>query len=203
MTDAEVAVIAKDILDRYSHTRLLLKSFKDACNGRKGMGLVSRELMLERAARKSSLLSFGNRRMGELVRLVSFGVGKGANMERALSVFVRKLERDIFFENRIRAKTGGSQALTLIGMGVFFPLFSGISAVIVSSSLGMLDSGASQAYTGFIAVSAAYVPIILFLSSSFAHPDRGVVRNIAGIIPYFALALAIIFSTQTFISGIL
>ncbi len=141
--------------------------------------------------------------MRELVRLVSFGVWKGADVEKALAVFARNLERGIFFENRTRAKTGGSQALTLIGMGVFFPLFSGISAVIVSSSLGMLNPGASQTYSSFIAVSAAYVPIILCLSSAFAHPERGWARNITGIIPYFILALAIIFSTQTFISGIL
>jgi hypothetical protein len=203
MSDADVAVIAKDLLDRYSRSHLLLRAFGDSCTGRKQMARVSRELLIGRSSRKSSVSAFGNGHMKELVMLVSFGVERGANMEKALSIFVRNLERGIFFQNRIRAKTGGSQALTLMGMGVFFPLFTGISAVIISSSLGMLDINASYTYTRFVAVSAAYVPMILYISSAFAHPDRGMLRNLTGIAPYFALAMAIIYSMQTFIGGIL
>ncbi len=203
MTDTDVALISRDLLDRYSQTHLLLKSFNGSCQGRKEMVRASRELGLGRSVRKSSLLLFNNTHMRELVRLVSFGVDNGVDVEKSVSIFIRNLERKIVFENRIRAKTGGSQALTLMGMGVFFPLFSGISAVIISSSLGMLDMGASYTYACFIAVSAAYVPIILYLSSAFSHPERGPLKNAVGIAPYVALAVVIMYSTQTFIGGIL
>jgi hypothetical protein len=202
LSDADVAVIAREMLAIYAESHSLLRSFEKACANKAMLSPVSRSLAVSRAARGSLMRSFRNRRMKEFLRIILFGVCTGAEVSKPLSLFVHNLEADIEMENRIRAKTGSSQALTRMGMCLFFPLFTGISTVIVSSSLGMLDESASFLYAEFAAVCAAYVPIILYLSSAFARPDRNAAQNVSSIIPYVCIAAGIGYATQALIGHI-
>ena len=120
-----------------------------------------------------------------------------------LNLLAVRLEREIRVRNRFRAKVGGLQTLTYMGMGLFFPLFSGISAMILSSTLGLLDKGTSSLSGGFLLVSLSYVPIILYLSAAFAHPERNAAQNLFAIAPYFLLASVVMLATQTYLANIL
>jgi hypothetical protein len=194
--------MAREMLAVYTESHAIMRSFEKACADRAILSPVTRSLTISRSARSSLIRTFRNRRMKEFLRIIFSGMGTGADVSKPLTLFVHNLEADIEMENRIRAKTGSSQALTRMGMCLFFPLFTGISTVIVSSSLGMLGEGASFMYGEFAAVCAAYVPIILYLSSAFARPDRNAAQNFSSIIPYVCVAAGIGYATQALIGHI-
>jgi hypothetical protein len=152
--------------------------------------VTANKLRISPTAARNEIAALRSGYLRELLSIVSFGIESGTNAEEALELFVKRLEGEISLKNKLKAKMGSAQALTHLGMGVFFPLFSSISSVIFSSSLGPLagEPGASQ---GFMMLSAAYVPIILFLSASFAHPENSFLRNAFSVMPYLAAAFCI------------
>lgn len=128
--------------------------------------------------------------MKELLSIVAHGMDTGANVGEAIDLFITRMSREIELENKVRIKIGGAQSLTYLGMAVFFPLFSGISMVILQSSYE-LSGSAPVSWLSFTALSCAYVLIILYISTAFAHPENSMPRNALSILPYFISALFI------------
>jgi hypothetical protein len=204
MKDSDVLVIAKSILASYSESHCLARSLVKECGKRRQIALIGRSLSASGAPTASLLPGLENRNLRELLRMIFSGIDSGADISKPLSLFVRDLERRISETNRIKSKTGGSQALTLMGMSLFFPLFAGISEVIMSGSLGMLgDSAPASASAGFVTASAAYIPIMLYLSSAFAHPERGAVKNMISIAPYVCVAAIVSVAARALVGSIL
>ena len=193
MKDADVVVLAKDLLSECGRSKSLSKAFAAVAASPllpRAARTLANKLMLTRALTPSEIATLRNGYLGELFSIAAFSMESGINVEDALELFVKRLEGEISLKNKLRVRMGSAQALTYLGMGVFFPLFSSISSVIFSSSLGPLagEPGASQ---GFMMLSAAYVPIILFLSASFAHPENSFLRNAFSVMPYLAAAFCI------------
>jgi hypothetical protein len=201
LKDSNVLVIAKAILASYLDSHCLAKSLARECKKATQLAFVGKSLAAS-APRASVLDRFENRNMRELLRMIFSGIDSGSDISKPLSLFVRDLERKISTQNRIRSKTGGSQALTVMGMALFFPLFAGISEVIMASSLGMLGE-APAAGAGFATASAAYVPIILYLSSAFAHPERGAAQNVISIAPYVCVAAIVSVAARALVGNAL
>ncbi len=200
-TDEDVVKLARRLNSYYQNSHSLMKSLGHA--GRDSELLKCEISHLRCTGALPEHVFFENKRMGEFVKIVAFGIENGANVERTLLMFAVRLELEIKRKNRIREKTGGLQALTLIGMSVFFPLFSGISTIIISSSLGLFDKGADVIGRNFLSVAIAYVFIILYLSSAFAHSERSPLKNVSSLAPYLALAVAIILISQNYLSAVL
>lgn len=201
--DEEALALAKRVLASCSDSKPLMKAFEEAVAGSERLERVASRLKTSRALDVFSLRGIGSRRLEELVRIVAFGVGSGSSSRKQIALFAAKLEHELRMRNRLRAKTNGMQALTYMGMGVFFPLFSGISAVILSNSLGLFEKSAMAASSGFLLTALSYVPMILYLTSAFAHPERNAGQNVLAIIPYFSLASLVVYATQTYIANIL
>lgn len=199
-TDAEVVRLAKRFLSLYSCSHRLVKSFEEASSRNRALERISCKFRITHQIADADLEPLGNRNMREFVDIVAFGVERGADVEKAVRLFIRRLTHEIEVRNQIKAKAGGLQTLTYMGMGIFFPLFSGISAVIISDSIGLLDKGALPLCRGFLAAAVAYIPIILYLSSAFAHPEKSLTSNLSSILPYFLLASGIIYATQAYLS---
>lgn len=191
--DAEVTALAKDLLSEYRRSKSLLRALGTVAKSRAlpdGARAVANRLKVSQALARSDLSALPNAYLAELFSIVAFGIENGTAVDEALEMFVRRLEGEISLRNRLRTKTGGAQALTYMGMGVFFPLFSSISAVILNSSLGLFGS-AGGVPSGFALLCAAYVPIVLFLSASFAHPESSPIRNALSVAPCMAVAFCI------------
>jgi len=97
------------------------------------------------------------------------------------------------------AKMGSAQTLTKMGMCIFFPLFSGISATIISESLDFVGKNVQYTKTCFLVVAIAYIPITLYISTAFAHPERSIAQNVISIIPYFSVAVSVVLLTQNYL----
>lgn len=67
----------------------------------------------------------------------------------------------------------------------------------------MVNSDAYLVYSGFLTTCAAYVPIILYLTTAFAHPERKAYANALSVAPYALLTSLILVLTQTYLSNIL
>jgi hypothetical protein len=193
MRDADVVVLAKDLLSECRRSKSLQKAFGTVAGSRIPPGAVrtsAKKLRISGALSEIEMAALGSGCLRELFSIVSFGMESGANVDEALGLFVRRLEGEIAMKNKLRIKVGSAQALTFLGMGVFFPLFSSISSVIFSSSLNLFGSEAGVS-SGFALLSAAYVPTILLLSASFAHPEKSFPQNALSVVPYVAIAFCI------------
>lgn len=192
-SDADAANLAKDLLFEYRRSKSLLRALSRA--ERSGSlpdeaRVPANKLRLSQESASAEIASMRSRYLGELFSIVAFGVESGADVGEALELFVRRLEGEMSLKNKLKAKMGGAQALTYLGMGVFFPLFSSISSVILGSSAGLFG-GDPEVSSGFALVSAAYVPMILLISASFAHPEDSFLRNASSVAPYLAAAFCI------------
>jgi hypothetical protein len=192
--DADVVVLAKDLLSECGRSKSLSKAFAAVAASPllpRAARTLANKLMLTRALTPSEIATLRNGYLGELFSIAAFSMESGINVEDALELFVKRLEGEISLKNKLRVRMGSAQALTYLGMGVFFPLFSSISSVILSGSLNLFGSetGVSSSFT---LISAAYVPLILLLSASFAHPENSFPRNALSMAPYIALAFCII-----------
>lgn len=181
----------------------LIKKFEDAAVGDQNLERIASKLRLSRTLDCACLQVLDNKALIELTRIVALGVEKGSKEKKALLLFAARLEHEIKAENRFRAKSGGLQTLTYMGMGLFFPLFSSISAIILSGSLGLFGKSTAGLSGGFILVAACYIPIILYLTSAFSHPERSALRNMLSITPYFALGMFVIAASQVYLANIL
>lgn len=201
-SDQDVLALARRMIGLL-HMRTLIKSFEGAAAGNEELERLASKLKASRVLSEVCAQELGNRNLVELLHLVGAGVESGSDASRPLALFAAHLEREIKMRNRFRAKVGGLQALTYMGMGVFFPLFSGISAIILSSSLGLFDRSSALLGNGFIAVALSYIPIILYLSSAFSHPDRNALQNALAVLPYFTLASIVMLATQVYLANTL
>ncbi len=161
------------------------------------------KLRISQALGSRDIATIRNKQFQDLMRIVLLGVSTGANVERALSLFIKRLEYQINANNRMKAKVGAAQTLTKLGMSLFFPLFSGISAVIISSSLGLFGKSSISTYRSFLIIALAYIPIILYLSSAFSHPERDFAANLHALLPPFLFAICIIVFTQVYLANAL
>jgi hypothetical protein len=203
--DADVAALAKSLLFEYRRSKSLSKSIRSAIRSsalpKKAKILMNKLLISQTLTREESSV-FNNDNLAELFSILAFGVGSGSNVDEALGIFIRRVEAEISLRNKMKVKVGGAQALTYLGMSVFFPLFSGISSVIFNSSLGFFGGGTAVS-SGFEVACAAYVPIILCISASFAHPERSFARNSLSVVPYVAVALSVMFFVPIFLLNLL
>lgn len=193
--------VGADLLAAEDGRGALIRRFRHAAKGHHDLERESSALLLS-----GSLLGHareeGTADIGELMAIVESGVVHGSSIRRSLELFMERVEERVRRANRFRSKAGAPVALIYMGMGVFFPLFSGISAVILSGSLGY-SAGVTSLTRGFLGVAMLYMATILYLSSAFAHPERKVARNIAAVLPYLGLGSAIMLTSHTFLSGIL
>jgi len=203
ISDSEVVILAKHLLHDYSRSHMLLKSVERELGKRAGLKRSGRWLRFARCGKKSGTLSEGNRNLEELFSIIASGIENGTDIRRALNLFIARLEQDMGTRNRIREKIGSSQMLTTLGMGAFFPLFSGISVTIITSALGLFEQSTAILCRNFLLVAIVYVPMILYISSAFAHPEKSAKLNAIAIAPCFLLAVSILFLTQTYLGNIL
>lgn len=200
--DEEVLAFASKLSLRYKGRGSLMKAFEEAAKGNAHLERVASRLRLSCSAHDAAEGRPENRNLDELLMIVESGLRKGYNIRRALELFRSRLESEMRQRERFRAKTGSPMALTYMGMCVFFPLFTGISSVILTSAVGGSGSIGALA-NGFVLVSMLYPPIILYLSSAFAHPDRPALQNLLAVAPYLTLASAITLITRNYLSGML
>ena len=201
-SDQEVLTLARRIVGLCG-THTLIKSFEEAVSGNEELECMASRLKVSRTLDGVSTEGLGNRNLAELLRLVGAGMENGSDASRPLASFASHLEREMKMRNRFRAKVGGLQALTYMGMSVFFPLFSGISAIILSDSLGLFDKSSVLLGNSFMVLAISYVPIILYLSSAFSHPERSALQNAFAALPYFALVSIVMLATHAYLANML
>lgn len=193
LKDNDVALLAKDLLFEFRRSKSLPKAFGIVCGSRTlpaGVRVLANKLRISRELSGTDIASLRNGYLRELFSIAAFGMENGTDIDEALEQFIRRMDGEMSLKNKLRVKMGSAQALTYLGMGVFFPLFSSISSVIFSSSLGLFG-GEAGVSSGFELLSMAYVPIILLLSASFAHPESSFPQNALSVVPYLAVAFCI------------
>jgi hypothetical protein len=193
ISDAEVVTFARLLLSEYRRSGSITKALSRARRARRLPPLAAHLVRKLEIAQTSENLN-ANRAgplMKELLLIAAYGMETGSNVEEALDVFVTRASREIELGNKLKVRMGGAQALTRLGMGVFFPLFSGITSIILQSSAS-LSGSAPPSQLGLAALSCSYVLVILYISTAFAHPENAAPRNIISILPYFASALCIL-----------
>jgi len=143
---------------------------KDA-DGRMAL-LIRRHGLLQAEVRPCAT---GNPYEAELGELVAFHLNTGKSIRKALELFCARLEHEIEMENRLNSKASGMKAVTYAGLVFFLPLFGGISASLISASLGAVGYGVLLLQQHFLAAVAAYMMIVLaitFLFDMNAAPFR-------------------------------
>ncbi len=193
VSDAEVITFARLLLYEYRRSGSLTKALAKARKSRRLPPLAThliRKLEIAQTAENLNVNRAGAL-MKELLLIVAHGMETGANVCESIDLFIARASREVELSNKLRVRMGGAQALTRLGMGVFFPLFSSITAIILQSS-SSLSGSAPASQLGLAALSCSYVLITLYLSAAFAHPENAVSRNVISMLPYFASALAIL-----------
>lgn len=196
----------RELLIDYRSSHSLIKSAKKAQTVQplpKSASQLLRKLDIAGLALQGDIEELENNDFRELFAILAFGIGSGADMGNALELFLARLEKENAMRNRLKAKMGGMQALTYMGMCVFFPIFSSVSGVILNSSLSLFGGGALRGAFGFMLICAAYIPITLFISTEFSHPERPSKRNAVAILPYAAFAFAVLYFVPSLLSSIL
>ncbi len=192
---AQKLLTAERLLNAYEESGLLLKSFAMASRG---------NVAYERAAKMMLLGGAQEERHADEVLAIVDGAHKnGASAKHALGMLTARLEHVLEITNSTRARIGSMQMLTYIGMAFFFPLFSSISASIISSTVGAVSASAPIASGRLIVMALAYSGIILFLSASFAHPERSAMGNALRSLPYFAVSIITSIGSGLLISNLL
>ncbi len=194
-------LLAESTLSEYRRTGSVTKAFERAAVADEKLARISRRMKLSGSAGACDEHIGG--RLSDLIGLVEIGTGTRSDMSRALELFAERLRSEIKARNRFAAKAGSSMTLTYMGMCFFFPLFSGISTIILTSSLGLTGSAAASMGRAFLFTSLTYVLVILSISHAFAHPNSSVADAAKSVLPYFTLASAVALATQSFLSGIL
>ncbi len=145
---------------------------------------------------------FYGQRAGELLGLLALRLEKGADIRKALSLLSARLERRIRKANKLRAKVGGMKTLTMAGLVIFVPLFGGVSAGILGSSLGISGSEAS-ARLGFTLIVAASVSMMLYISASFEKPALGILENLYSVMPFIAVSLFVLLLSGNYAANLI
>ncbi|MDE1874206.1 MAG: hypothetical protein KGI04_03760 [Candidatus Micrarchaeota archaeon] len=203
MDDGSVVSLASDMLSRCDSHGSVSRAFDELADRTPALRGAASSLKLTGSVDSDKNESLGNEFLSRFIGIVASGYADGADIKKPLAAFRDELERDIAARARFKAKVGGSAALIYMGMGVFFPLFSGISSIVLTTSLGAAGSGSAVLGTCFIAVSIVYAAMTLYLSAAFAHPERNAKANLFSTAPYIAMAAAVALLTKTYLSGVL
>ncbi|MGC8628781.1 MAG: type II secretion system F family protein [Candidatus Micrarchaeia archaeon] len=135
-------------------------------------------------------LAGGSPDLSELLQLLKAGLS-GSSISKKLDLFVNRLETIERFRNRIHSKTAGTLLLMRMGLVVFFPLFSGISAAILKTQ--MPQFGVAK----FAVLVAAYLLLMHFISSSFAYLESSMRKVAYRTFAYWFASIAVFLATYS------
>ncbi len=185
--------LAKDVVKTYKTRGSLLKAAEQVGEPGRRLRLGGDSVMEDIAAASS------NNSKAELFGILSFGAGYGKSVARSIELFVSRLESEIAQKNRIKERIGGMQTLTYLGMMVFLPLFGGVSAGIIQTSLGIVGINPALLEHSFLMLIEAYILLMLLLTRAFSSPRSSALSVLAASLPLFLIACNVMFAAYTYV----
>lgn len=199
-SDAEISALALNLLTNYRKTNSAIKSLDLVLGGDLKYGkfaqIVSRHRLSSTSCIKKEHFVGGN--LNILLNILDIGIRNGTDISKNLEDFLEWIDAKIENENKIRSKVNGMQVLSLIGIAFFFPLFSGITASIVRSSLS--GPSANTTVTGLRLIGIGYVFLVALITNSFLNPSRKLLSAVQASIPIAAIGFLLQTAAFTFSS---
>lgn len=198
---SEIVILASDILRNYRKKGSLLLGL-DA-----SLYSSPKYIPFSRLARSIKLGHFPeiesssklNQSTLTLYNILVVGLTQSTSVENNLENFCNDVRKGIEERNKIKSKTDGMNIISLLGVILFFPLFSGITAGITLSSGGLLSS--QKLLSDEIrALCMGYVFTILSIKNYFSNPLNNLATAIKSsapllIISYFFQSAAFYFAS--------
>ncbi|MDE1850567.1 MAG: hypothetical protein KGH54_02105 [Candidatus Micrarchaeota archaeon] len=200
VSDAEISAFALNLLTNYRKNNSALKSLQESTGSDpkyRKFAAVSRKYLLSNLT-AIERAHFEEPNLNMLLGIVHIGITTGADITKNLEDFLEWIDAKIERENRVRSKVSGMQVLSLLGIVFFFPLFSGITASIVRSSL--TGPAAASTVTGLRLIGIGYVLIATLITNSLLNPSRGLIAILKSSLPMAFLGCALQTIAYTFSS---
>lgn len=202
MNDKEVLALTKEFQRNYLKTGRIISAIdmiESKSDPEKTLKRIAKETMLSGEPSHNT----SNSSFGEFLEILLFGIDSGKNISKNLEFFIHKLENEISKANRIKSKVSGLNLLTYAGMVFFIPLFGGISATILTTSLNLMNSSMQVLKERFLLVIDAYTSIILYTNRFFSHPFEGMMKRLYAIAPFCAISTIVLIFTSSFVANLL
>jgi len=182
-SDAEISSLAVNLLANYRKGNSALKSLEISSGGDlkyKRIAILAKRYLLSNAEglEKSP---FTETNLNILLKIIHIGIITGTDISKNLEDFAEWMDAKMEKENKIRSKVNGMQILSLVGIVFFFPLFSGITASIVRSSLTGISAG--TIVNGLRLIGMGYIVIATLITNSLLKPARTIVSLLRDSLP--------------------
>ncbi len=195
--EERVAEIARSVEFEYKKRGSLFNALASGVSDTAGRFVNEQSRRLKLGAR--SLAKCGDQELDELFSIASFGAENGKAVGKDIAAFRERLDREIAERNRLRSKVGGMQTLSNMGMVLFLPLFGGVSAGILQTSLGVIGMSAATLSRGFTLLIEAYIFLMLYISTAFRQPGAGALENLSVVMPLLLAASNVMLFASTYI----
>ncbi|MDE1804312.1 MAG: hypothetical protein KGH59_00810 [Candidatus Micrarchaeota archaeon] len=127
--------------------------------------------------------------MYNLLKILHLGASNGVEIEKNLEDFHSLQLQKSELRNMMNAKVSGMQTLSVIGVILFFPLFSGIASSIASSSL--IGTGKAVTTWGIRSISMLYIIIVLCINRILIKPWLRISEILQYVAPLAGIAYAL------------
>ena len=163
-----------------------LESAIDACPSYKWLGsTIARWKMGDFSYDKQA----AGKELGELMDIIIVGASRGAQIKEALENLCANLALSSELERKVKGKVNGMQTISLAGLVFFFPIFSGITATIMQSTISGPHSDTIPHY--MVLAGIGYVLLMLLLNTLITRPEKSRASIIRSIIPAFLFSVVL------------
>ncbi|MDE1825067.1 MAG: hypothetical protein KGH61_03255 [Candidatus Micrarchaeota archaeon] len=127
--------------------------------------------------------------LGELLGIITVGASSGARIKTALENLCANLALSSELDRKIKGKVNGMQTISMAGLVFFFPIFGGITATIMQSTISGQQSVTISHY--MVLAGIGYVLLMLLLNTLMTKPDKSRASLARSVIPPFLFSMAL------------
>jgi hypothetical protein len=198
--NTEMPAIIKVFLQNYSESGSLQNSMRKAALNSK----INKKEILRAAAIMSTSASSNSFKakiyddnLKRFLDIALYGNATGKDISRSMILLEKRLNNERNEKLKIFSKIKSMQFISIIGIGFFFPMFSGISISIIYSYMAI----ASSIIMPFKVLAISYILIILMLYEALKDPSKKLIDMGYGILPIAIISSIILFLSSTYISS--
>ncbi|MEM3272963.1 MAG: hypothetical protein QXD58_01450 [Candidatus Micrarchaeaceae archaeon] len=135
------------------------------------------------------------------MRIVAMSLESGQEIDGLFDAFKDRLSKNEAAANALISKTQSMKSLSRLGIMIFFPIFAGISASILSNSSAIV--GGASAEGRFSIIVIAYTTMMLAISHAIDALGSQIGAVLYKLLPSLNIAIAIFYATMHFLPGFL
>ena len=113
-----------------------------------------------------------DRNVNEFIDIIIAGLQSGTDPKNNLSLFISRLENEIYSRNKSIQSSLNMDTLSILGISFFVPLFGGIGTSIIAASGSIIGASTSVIAKSFQVILLIYIALMSYIMALFKESGK-------------------------------